>query len=300
MGICIGADVMHILNAVGFARQLVRQADSHKGDAGRALLIGGAPTMAGALVLAGQAALYSGAGYTLLLMMDAASVHFVSSQPELMVHDAARPHPALAIAHMCPDAVAIGPGLGCSPQARQWVQAALAWSGPVVLDADAINLLAADGFLLRALRARTAPTTITPHPGEAARLLACSVAEVQSDRAGAIDRLVAHTGCTVVLKGHGTLIGSPGRATEQCMSGNPGMAVGGMGDVLTGCLIALAAQGVRAGLDLWQATCLAVHVHALAADELVDAGVGPIGLTPSEVAVRIRHVVNAAVAPCEG
>jgi hydroxyethylthiazole kinase-like uncharacterized protein yjeF len=188
--------------------------------------------------------------------------------------------------------------LGCSPQALQWVQAALGWSGPVVLDADAINLVAENGFLLSVLRAREHATTLTPHPGEAARLLACSAAEVQADRAGAIDRLVAHTGCTVVLKGHGTLISSPGRATEKCMNGNTGMAVAGMGDVLTGCLIALAAQGARAGLNLWQATCLAVQVHALAADELVGAGVGPIGLTPGEVAVRIRRVVNAAAAAC--
>ena len=288
---------MHILNAVGFARQLVRQADAHKGDAGRALLIGGAPTMAGALVLAGQAALYSGAGYTLLMMLDSGSAHLVAFQPELMVHDAAHTDPARAITYMRPDAVAIGPGLGRSPQALQCVQAALSWSGPVVLDADAINLVAENGFLLRALRSRKHATTLTPHPGEAARLLACSAAEVQADRAGAINRLVAHTGCTVVLKGHITLIGSPGRATEQCMNGNPGMAVAGMGDVLTGCLIALAAQGVRAGLDLWQATCLAVQVHALAADALVDAGVGPIGLTPGEVAVSIRRVVNAAAAP---
>lgn len=290
---------MHILNAVGFARQLVRQADAHKGDSGRVLLIGGAPTMAGALVLAGQAALYSGAGYTLLMMLDSDSAHLVSSQPELMVHDAACLQPALAIAHMRPDAVAIGPGLGCSHLALQWVQAALCWSGPVVLDADAINLVAENKFLLSVLRERKHATTLTPHPGEAARLLACSAADVQSDRAGAIGRLVAHSGCTVVLKGRGTLIGSPGRATEQCMNGNPGMAVAGMGDVLTGCLIALAAQGVRAGLDLWQATCLAVQVHALAADELVGAGVGPIGLTPGEVAVRIRRVVNVAAAACQ-
>ena len=287
---------MQTLNALGFARALARQPDAHKGDSGRVLLIGGAPSMAGALVLAGQGALYSGAGYTLLLMLDSGSAHLVASQPELMVHDAAQADPARAIAHIRPDAVAIGPGLGRSPQALQWVQAALAWRGPVVLDADAINLVAENGFLLRALRAREYATTLTPHPGEAARLLACSAAEVQADRAGAIDRLVAHTGCTVVLKGHGTLIGSPGRATEQCLNGNPGMAVAGMGDVLTGCLIALAAQGVRAGLDLWQATCLAVQVHAIAADELVGAGVGPIGLTPSEVALHIRHVVNAAAA----
>ena len=287
---------MQTLNALGFARALARRSDAHKGDAGRVLLIGGAPTMAGALLLAGRGALYSGAGYSLLMMLDPSSAHVLPSQPELMVHDAALWEPAHAIDTLRPDALAIGPGLGRSAQALHCLRAALAWQGPLVIDADAINLLADNPPLLDALRERQHPTTLTPHPGEAARLLACDAAQVQADRPAAIRRLVAHTRCIVVLKGRHTLIGAPDHPVEQCQDGNPGMAVAGMGDVLTGCIAALAAQGVRAGLDLWQATCLAVQVHALAADELVGAGVGPIGLTPGEVAVRIRHVVNRAAA----
>ncbi len=288
------ADALHTLNALGFARHLVRRSDAHKGDAGRVVLIGGAPSMAGALLLAGQGALYGGAGYSLLVMLDPRSAHVLLSQPELMVHDAAVWEPACAIDTLRPDVLAIGPGLGRSAQAVQWLRAALAWQGPLVIDADAINLLADNPPLLDALRGRQYPTTLTPHPGEAARLLACGAAQVQADRPAAIRRLVAHTRCIVVLKGRHTLIGAPDHAVEQCHDGNPGMAVAGMGDVLTGCMAALAAQGVRAGLDLWQATCLAVQVHALAADALVAAGVGPIGLTPMELAAQIRVTLNVS------
>ena len=292
----MAADSMNILSALGFARALARQPDAHKGQAGRVLLIGGAPSMAGALLLAGQGALYGGAGYCLLMMLDPSSAHVLQSQPELMVHDAALWEPAHAIDTLRPDVLAIGPGLGRSAQALHWLCAALAWNGPLVIDADAINLLADNARLLDALKLRQHPTTLTPHPGEAGRLLACDAARVQADRPEAIQRLVAHTRSIAVLKGRHTLVAAPCHPIQQCMNGNPGMAAAGMGDVLTGCIAALAAQGVRAGLDLWQATCLAVQVHALAADELVGAGVGPIGLTPGEVAVRIRHVVNAAAA----
>ena len=285
---------MHCLNALGFARHLQRQPEAHKGDSGRVALIGGAPSMAGALLLAGQGALYSGAGYTLLLMLDPRSAHVLQSQPELMVHDALHWEPAQALETLRPDVVAIGPGMGRSAQALQWLQAALAWQGPLVIDADAINLLADNAPLLDTLRARQHATVLTPHPGEAARLLAWDTAQVQADRPEAIQRLVAHTRSIVVLKGLHTLVAAPDHPVQQCQDGNPGMAVGGMGDVLTGCIAALAAQGVRKQLDLWQAICLGVQAHALAADGLVRAGVGPIGLTPMELAVQIRVIVNAA------
>ncbi len=285
---------MQTLNALGFARALVRQPDAHKGDSGRVLLIGGAPTMAGALVLAGQGALYSGAGYSILMMLDSRSAQVCQSQPELMVHDAAHWEPSHAVEFLRPDAVAIGPGLGRSAWALQWLLAALAWQGPLVIDADAINLLAEDAYLMNALKLRQRATTLTPHAGEAGRLLVCDAARVQADRPEAIQRLVAQTGSVVVLKGRHTLIAAPDHPLQQCMAGNPGMAVAGMGDVLTGCVAALAAQGVRAGLDLWQATCLGVQLHARAADALVAAGVGPIGLTPMELAAQIRVTLNAS------
>ena len=285
---------MIALNALPLAYRLLRRSDAHKGDSGKVLLIGGAPTMAGALVLAGRASLYSGAGYTVLLMLDAGSAHVVPEQPELMVHAAARyGDPTLPIAAIAPDVIAIGPGLGRDALAQSYLRAALAWDGPLVIDADALTLLATHTHLLEALRIRPQATTLTPHPGEAARLLGCSNHDIQADRNAALQALVAHTQSIVVLKGQHSLIGAAGQTPQQCMDGNPGMAVGGMGDVLTGCLAALAAQGVRHHLSLWEASCLAVQAHALAADRLVAQGVGPVGLTPMEVAQEIRRVINS-------
>ena len=249
--------------------------------------------MSGALVLAGQAALYSGAGWVVLVMLDANSAHLVPEQPELMVHDAQSMQPQQALERIQPDVIAIGPGMGQSQLAEQWLQAALSWPVPLVIDADAINLLSANPELLKALQIRIYPSTLTPHPGEAARLLACTSADVQADRAQSIAALVKLTQAVVVLKGQHTLIASPSHDAVQCMQGNPALAVGGTGDVLTGCMAAIAAQGVRHGLDLWQASCLAVQLHAVAADRLVAKGTGPIGVTPSELMRELRECINS-------
>ena len=282
-----------ILDAMSLVQRLRRKPDAHKGDAGKVLLIGGAATMSGALVLAGQAALYSGAGWVLLLMLDANSTHLVPEQPELMVHDAQSMQPQQALERIQPDVIAIGPGMGQSQLAEQWLQAALSWPVPLVIDADAINLLSANPELLKALQIRSYPSTLTPHPGEAARLLACTSADVQADRAQSIAALVKLTQAVVVLKGQHTLIASPSHDAVQCVQGNPALAVGGTGDVLTGCMAAIAAQGVRHGLDLWEASCLAVQLHAVAADRLVAKGTGPIGVTPSELLRELRECINS-------
>ena len=281
------------LNALFFTQRLKRKPDAHKGDAGKVLLIGGAPTMAGALVLAGQAALYSGAGWVVLMMLDSASAHVVPEQAELMVYDAHSVQPQQALKLIQPDVIAIGPGLGQSPTAAQWLQAVLLWPVPLVIDADAINLLSIHSELLKSLQQRTYPTTLTPHPGEAARLLGRTSADVQAHRMQSIQELVSLTRAVVVLKGQHTLIASPDHHAQQCMQGNPALAVGGSGDVLTGCMAALVAQGVRHGLDSWQASCLAVQLHAIAADNLVAKGTGPIGLTPSELVREIRDCINS-------
>jgi len=282
-----------ILDAMSLVQRLRRKPDAHKGDAGKVLLIGGAATMSGALVLAGQAALYSGAGWVVLMMLDANSAHLVPEQPELMVHDAQSMQPQQALERIQPDVIAIGPGMGQSQLAEQWLQAALSWPVPLVIDADAINLLSANPELLKALQIRSYPSTLTPHPGEAARILACTSAAVQADRAQSIADLVKLTQAVVVLKGQHTLIASPSHDAVQCMQGNPALAVGGTGDVLTGCMAAIAAQGVRHGLDLWQASCLAVQLHAVAADRLVAKGTGPIGVTPSELVRELRECINS-------
>ena len=281
------------LDAISLVQRLRRKPDAHKGDAGKVQLIGGAATMSGALVLAGQAALYSGAGWVVLMMLDANSAHLVPEQPELMVHDAQSMQPQQALERIQPDVIAIGPGMGQSQLAKQWLQAALSWPVPLVIDADAINLLSANPELLKALQIRSYPSTLTPHPGEAARLLACTSADVQADRAQSIAALVKLTQAVVVLKGQHTLIASPSHDAVQCVQGNPALAVGGTGDVLTGCMAAIAAQGVRHGLDLWQASCLAVQLHAVAADRLVAKGTGPIGVTPSELVRELRECINS-------
>ena len=281
------------LDAMSLVQSLRRKPDAHKGDAGKVLLIGGAATMSGALVLAGQAALYSGAGWVVLMMLDANSAHLVLEQPELMVHDAQSMQPQQALERIQPDVIAIGPGMGQSQLAEQWLQAALSWSVPLVMDADAINLLSANPELLKALQIRSYPSTLTPHPGEAARLLACTSADVQADRAQSIAALVKLTQAVVVLKGQHTLIASPTHDAVQCIQGNPALAVGGTGDVLTGCMAAIAAQGLKHQIDQWQASCLAVQIHALSADRLVSNGVGSIGLTPSELVRELRDCINS-------
>lgn len=256
--------------------------------------------MAGALCLAGKGALYAGAGWVVLAMLDSASAHAASAQPELMVHDANAHNTADMLERVAPDVLAIGPGLGTDARALQWLHAALGFTGPLVLDADALNLIAQHAPLMQTLRERSARTprsntVLTPHPGEAARLLQCSTQAVQAQRQASVLALVERTQAVVVLKGHGSLIASPQHAPLVCEAGNSGMAAGGMGDVLTGAVAALIAQGLRHGLDAWQATALAVQAHAMAGDALVASGVGPIGLTASEVAVEMRRVVNALV-----
>lgn len=286
---------------LAFARALRRAPTAHKGDAGKVLLVGGAPTMAGALWLAGKGALYCGAGWVVLAMLDSASAHAASAQPELMLHDANAHNTVDMLERVAPDVLAIGPGLGTDARALQWLQAALGFAGPLVLDADALNLIAQHAPLMQTLRERStrtpaSSTVLTPHPGEAARLLQSTTQAVQAERVASVLALVERTQAVVVLKGHRSLVAAPQHAPQVCEAGNPGMAAGGMGDVLTGAVAALLAQGLRHGLDTWQAAALAVQAHAMAGDALVAQGVGPIGLTASEVAVEMRRVLNALVA----
>ena len=284
------------LNCFGNIQRLKRDPAESKADAGKALLVGGAPGMAGAIVLAGKACLHLGAGWTVLEMLDPASAHLVTEQAELMVH-LAKPDAARQLSELKPDCIAIGPGLGNTSIAQDWLAAVLAYPAiPLIIDADALNLISQNEILLQQLRNRNQAfpllTVLTPHPGEAARLLKSTSTQVQEDRIGSINALVELTQSIVILKGQHTLIASPAHTPLQCLQGNAGMATGGMGDVLTGSIAALAAQGIRHELDLWEASCLGVELHARAADALVDQGVGPIGLTPSELILEMRTVLN--------
>ncbi|QWE13131.1 NAD(P)H-hydrate dehydratase [Polynucleobacter sp. AP-Titi-500A-B4] len=284
------------LDTFNLVSRLKREPAEHKGNAGKALLIGGAPGMAGALLLAGNACLHLGAGWTILEILDLASAHADKEHPELMIRLAN--HQAREALHQTqPDVIAIGPGLGNSALAIEWLKACLAYPKiPLVLDADALNLIADSEELLKALQKRNQEfpnqSVLTPHPGEAAKLLKSSTELIQADRLHSLHQLIELTGSIIVLKGQHTLIAGLQHSAVQCEAGNPGMGTGGMGDVLTGSITAIAAQGVRHSLDLWDSSCIAVQLHACAADSLVQKGVGPIGLTPSETILEMRSLLN--------
>ena len=278
-----------ILNSFHYLPRLQRQAHEHKGHAGKVLIMGGAAGMVGAPLLAAKAALYSGAGWVVIGFLDENALPVIEDQPELMIRLA---KPGL-LHEVRPDVVVIGPGLGQSDLSKQLLQEALQVHHPLVIDADAIHLLAKHADLLSLLNARPfLSTVLTPHPGEAASLLKTSSEKVQDNREQALQDLIKLSNSIVVLKGHQTLIGGPDQITQVCMKGNPGMGVGGMGDVLTGVIAALISQGLKHQLNAYEATALAIELHSEAADMLVNQGVGPIGLTPMEVIVQIRNLIN--------
>jgi hydroxyethylthiazole kinase-like uncharacterized protein yjeF len=291
-----------LLNALPLAKKLQRLPDTNKAHSGKVLCIGGSVGMAGALLLSAKSALYSGAGYAMLCMLDSHSAHALAEQPELMIESAHVSNlahdPTLHLQRIQPNVIAIGPGLGSTPLAKAWLGAVLrdyeivSSLHAIVFDADALNLIAADEALGAALQNCKLPCILTPHPGEAARLLHSSSAEIQGNRAGSLSALVAWSKHIVILKGQHTLLGSPAEAMRVCNRGNPGLAVGGTGDVLTGLIASLVAQGMDKKLTPWEAACLGVEVHALAADQLRAKLGGPIGMTPSELILEIRQVLN--------
>jgi hydroxyethylthiazole kinase-like uncharacterized protein yjeF len=281
-----------------------RPRDSHKGMFGTVTVIGGAPGMAGAPLLAGRAALKLGAGcvHVGLLAENAPAVDMV--QPELMLHSAedalrALPLPNGPLASSPPagksanvesifgSVLAIGCGMGTSIAAQKILHEALRTRAPLVLDADAINLLARHADLQDDLRARRAHAVITPHPGEAARLLGIGTAEVQADRIQSARRLAENLHCAVALKGADTVCVTRDGEAFINKTGNPGMSAPGMGDVLTGMVAAFIAQG----LDADRAMLLAVHLHGAAGDALAAEGVGT-GMTASEVTDWARWLLN--------
>lgn len=284
------------LRSLELISRLKRAPSEHKGNAGKVLLVGGAPGMAGALLLAGSAALHLGAGWTMLEMLDPTAAHAMPEQAELMIRLASF-NAQEQLETTAPDVIAIGPGLGFSVLAKDWLIASLRYPKvPLVIDADALNLIADNPELLDLLKQRNQEfpgmTVLTPHPGEAAHLLNTSAAAIQANRTEALADLNKLTNSIVVLKGQHTLIASPLHPAEQCAQGNPGMAVGGMGDVLTGTIAAIAAQGLHHNLNLWESTCIGVQLHASAADSLVAKQIGPIGLTPTEVILEMRSLLN--------
>ena len=262
-----------------------RPRNFHKGMAGSLAILGGAAGMSGAALLAGRAALKLGAGRVYVgLLDDQVSLDFQNL--ELMLR-----HSDDALGQDL-DALVVGPGLGQGERAGTLVGAALASDLPCVLDADALNLIAEDPGLRQACARRSADTLLTPHPAEAARLLAAHTADVQADRVKAAKMLSSNLNAHVLLKGNGSILVARDGHWFVNASGNPGMASAGMGDVLAGMLGSLLAQRFSGESTL----VLGVHLHGAAADALVKDGIGPVGLTASEVIDAARRQWNAWLA----
>jgi hydroxyethylthiazole kinase-like uncharacterized protein yjeF len=238
--------------------------------------------MVGAALLAARAALRLGSGRVYLGLLDGHAPAFDAQQPELMLRTSER----LLTTDLT--ALACGPGIGTSHEAQVLLEKACQLDLPIVLDADALNLVAGEAKLHAALAARSAPTLITPHPAEAARLLDCDVTAIQADRLSAALELAARYNAFVALKGCGTFVATPQGAWFINTSGNPGLATAGSGDVLTGFATALLAQG-------WpplETLLAAVHLHGVAAERLVSQDCGPVGLTAGELIDSARYCFN--------
>lgn len=277
-----------------------RPKDSNKGMFGTVTVIGGANGMVGAALLAGRAALKMGAGcvHVGMLADNAPAVDLI--QPELMLHGAADalrgfPHPnpppmgegANAKNNFNSRVLVVGCGLGKSLTAQKLLYDALLIEVPLVLDADALNLIAQRPDLRGMLHTRKAATVFTPHPGEAARLLDCKTEDIQADRAAAAINLAKRLGGSVVLKGAGSLCVTRDGKLHLNPTGNPGMSSAGMGDVLSGMIAAFLGQG----LDADEALLLAVYLHGAAGDELATQN-ATLGMSATEVTEWARWLLN--------
>lgn len=275
----------HLNEVKSFAEALhPRVHNSHKGSYGDVAVIGGARGMGGAPILAARAAAKSGAGRVFAALLED-SPAYDTAQPELMFRCASEFDFSSAT-------LVAGPGLGTSRAAHDVLARALHAEVPLVLDADALNLVALEPGLQQKLARRGAATILTPHPLEAARLLATSGAGVQADRLAAARELAQRFGATVVLKGSGTVIARSNGHVAINTTGNPALATAGSGDVLAGICGALLAQG----WPEWDAAAGAVWLHGHAADMLVEQGVGPVGLSAGELIPAVRSALNQLIA----
>lgn len=271
----------HELSATCFEHCLQpRRHNVHKGRFGSAGIVGGATGMQGAALMASRAALYLGPGKVFLGLLESPS-GVDALFPEVMWR---APSDVCSLA----SALAIGPGLGQTDMSRKVLQEALGFRGPLLVDADGLNLLADDAQLFGRMAMRGQQGIITPHPAEAARLLHCSVADIQHDRVESALELATQLRVIVVLKGCGSIVAVPDGRWFINPTGHGGMATGGMGDVLSGLLVALLAQG----WPILEAALCGVYLHGAAADELAREGIGPVGLLASEIIPMARRLFN--------
>lgn len=276
------------LLATGVATDVLtpRLRNTHKGTHGIVGIIGGSHGMVGAALLAGRAAQKLGAGrvYVGLLASDAPLLD--TQQPELMLRPADE---VWKLNHL--SCLAVGPGLGLTRETAPLLLGALHAKVPLILDADALNAIALSSELKTVLKQILTVKLLTPHPAEAARLLGIGTREVQADRIGAATALSNEYSAHVVLKGCGSICASPLQPWRINVSGNPGMASAGMGDVLSGIIAALIAQGAapQRALDA------GVWLHGAAGDACVEQGIGPVGLTASDILPQAQRLLNASL-----
>ena len=276
----VSADAV-LLDADTIAASLPPRApNAHKGKFGHVLAIGGDLGMGGAIRLAGEAALRAGAGLVSVATRAEHVGALNAARPELMASGVGGPQELETLLQRA-TVIALGPGLGQRAWGHALWHTAIAAGKPVVLDADGLNLLARDPLSL------PANTVLTPHPGEAARLLECDTRAIATDRFAAARELARRHQCVIVLKGAGTLVATPHGEVAVCPWGNPGMASGGMGDVLTGVIAGLLAQG----LDAYRAACIGVALHARAGD--IAAREGECGLLASDLFGPLRVLRNS-------
>lgn len=271
------------LSVETITRLPARSRNAHKGCFGHVLVVGGDRGMGGAPLLCAEAALRSGAGLVSLATREEHVPAALARRPEIMCRGVASANQLLGLGEQATVCV-FGPGLGQSSWGRSLLSIAPSLTARQVWDADALNLLAAGQAAVKA------GSVLTPHPGEAARLLKLSTAQVQADRLSAVKRLAVEYQCVAILKGAGTLIAAPEGRVALCDRGHPAMAGAGLGDVLAGLVGALLAQGMAS----FDAACLAVLLHARAGERLGRSG---RGLAAGDLPVAIREVLEE-VCPC--
>jgi ADP-dependent NAD(P)H-hydrate dehydratase / NAD(P)H-hydrate epimerase len=268
-----------------------RHKNSHKGSYGHVGIIGGAEGMVGAAVLAARAALHMGPGKVYLGIFDKDRPALDLLHPEIMVRDA-------RVLAKDETITAFAVGMGTGEAGVSSLMGMLALDKPMVVDADALNAISTNPSIRAAFQTKKAesarpalPFIFTPHPGEAARLLSLKTPDVQADRLAAVLKIAETFGVVTVLKGAGTIIAHPDGRVVINTTGNPGMASGGTGDALAGMLAAFLAMG----LDVWDAARLGVYLHGAAGDTALHHGMGPHGLTASEIIFEARTLLNAGL-----
>jgi len=274
-----------------------RDRGAHKGNFGHVVLIGGDHGMGGAIMMASEAASYVGAGLMTVLTRGEHVAPLLSRHPEAMVVDADMHDSGLNEIIARATVIVVGPGIGKGPWGISLLQRALSTQVPMVLDADGLNFLASEAGVPFRQRGNW---VLTPHPGEAARLLGCPIAEISKDRFRAVQKLSDHYSAVTVLKGAGSLIAAPESPAESSAvcglvnAGNPGMATAGMGDVLSGVIGGLLAQQ----LSLADAARTGVWLHAKAADCAVKES-GERGLRATDLFPYIRRLANGKQKLCK-